>query len=175
MNTSNSSSIRKGASTTSHSTQSPYKPLIFWLSSPSFECAKWYTLPFTDPRFSGPHWGTLGQITKCSLHWIHLGRACKEFITSIPFRFAFLFCSHLEHFAPTTNGIRGRSTTLQIASPSKNAKYHKLAYLTNMQYNNNEVWSWITPRIPKCKQRQCRHATQIIHCTKLNFGNIPSN
>ena len=56
----------------------------------------------------------------------------------------------------------GRSTTLQIASPRKNAKYHELSLLTSMQYNNNEIWSWITPRTPKCTQRQCRHATRTI-------------
>ena len=32
-----------------------------------------------------------------------------------------------------------RSTTLQIASPRKNAKYHELSLLTSMQYNNNEI------------------------------------
>ena len=49
-----------------------------------------------------------------------------------------------------------------MASLRKNTNYHELPFLTSMQYDNNEVWSRITPRTPNFKQRHYGHDTRII-------------
>ena len=79
-------------------------------------------------------------------------------ITSVPTTYRTTMAIITVNFHRTYNQMYRRFTTLQMASPSKNTHYHELPFRTSMQYNNDEVWSRITPTTPNLKQRQYGHA-----------------
>ena len=78
------------------------------------------------------------------------------------------FYSYFTSNTTIQDQTREQSTCLQITSPSKHTKQRQSYH---MQYNNNEVWFQSLQKTPKCKQRQCRHATRILTNTSNTILN----